>query len=431
MTVLGFGLNHKTAPFALLESVCFAPDAINHFLDKLTATDAVDEAFGLSTCNRTEFLVATSDPQAALDLLIDLIRQEKGVDLRAHSGKTFLQQDEAALRHLFQIACGIDSLVVGEYEILGQLRRAREAASDAGHINAVLDPLLLRAIDVGRRARHATAISRGNVSVASVAATLAMRILGDLSAKTGIVLGAGKTAEAAAFQLTERGLQNLTIVNRTYERAHQVAATVGANDASLDDLADLLQKSDIVICATGAEEFVISRQMLEQTSDSRSGQPMLLLDLSVPRNIDPDGAHLPGIHLHSLQDLTQLADENRAQREAQMREVDELIQQEMETWNGLRDAASSMQLIAALHRQLEQVRRDYVAKQRDHFSPEDQDDLELFSAGLTRALLHDLVQNLRDIKLDTQEGRQRYEIARELLTVGRSGSTPGSPQEHN
>lgn len=431
MTVLGFGLNHKTAPFALLESVCFAPDAMRRFLGTLVATDAVDEAFGLSTCNRTEFLLATSDAQAAMDLLIQLILDEKGVDLSAHADETFTRQDEAALRHLFQIACGIDSLVVGEYEILGQLRRAREAASDAGYINTVLDPLVLRAIDVGRRARQATAISRGNVSVASVGATLAMRILGDLSNKTGVVLGAGKTAEAAAFQLTERGLKDLTIVNRTYERAHQVATTLGANDAELGELSELLLKSDIMICATGAEDFVVSKPLLEQAMHQRAGQPMLLLDLSVPRNIDPDASHLPGVHLHSLQDLTQLADENRAQREAQMREVETLIEQELLTWNGLRDAASSLELIAALHRQLEQVRRDYVDKQRDHFSPEDQDDLELFSAGLTRALLHDLVQNLRDIKLDTTEGRRRYEIARELLSVGRSESAPGSPDDPN
>jgi glutamyl-tRNA reductase len=419
MTIIGFGLNHKTAPLALLERVSFTQDAMNDFLGSLCTGDVVTEAFGLSTCNRSEFILSTTDVDRGLGLLLARLQERKKVDLATQPEHTFFYTDEVAIRHVFEVACGIDSLVVGENEILGQLRRAREAASDGGFIGEVLDPLLLRAIDVGRRARHSTAISRGNVSVASVAATLAIRTLGDLAGKKGIILGAGKTAEAAAIQMSERGLKDLTIANRSFERAHMVANSLGARQASLQQVGEMLLDADVMVCATGAPHFVITVPMVSWAMSSRPQRALVLLDVSVPRNIDPAVGELPGVHLYSLEDLTQLAEENRAQREKQVVEVNHLIEEEIAAWDEMRQTSDSAELVAALHRQMEQVRRTYVGRHEHHFPESEHVQLEMFSAGLTRKLFHELVENLRGLNLDTFEGQRRYEFARELLNMGK------------
>ena len=417
MTVLGFGLNHKSAPLALLERVSFSSDAMDAFLGSLRATGVVREAFGLSTCNRTEFLMVAGNAHEALSALLGRLHDVKGVDLRPEADYTFFYAEDAAIRHVFRVACGVDSMVIGENEILGQLRRAREAASDAGHISEVLEPMLLRAMDVGRRARQSTSISRGNVSVASVAATLATRLLGDLKDKAGVVLGAGETAEAAAFQLKERGLTNLTIANRTYERAHQLANVMGAREAAMEQIGQVLSGADVVVCATGAPHYIIIPPMVNAAMAARAQRALLFLDVSVPRNVDPAVADIGGVHAYSLEHLSQLAEENRLQREAQVREVEALVEQELATYKTQKISQDTGRFVAALHKRVERVRQDHITRHGHFFDTGHKDHLEIFSAGLTRSMLHELVENLRGLNLETAEGRHRFEIAQELFNL--------------
>ncbi len=417
MTVIGFGLNHKSAPLSLLERVSFGADGMDAFLASLRATGNVREAFGLSTCNRTEFLLLAGNAHEALTGLLSRMHDVKGIDLRAEAEHTFFYAEDEAIRHIFKVACGIDSLVIGENEILGQLRRAREAASDAAHIGEVLEPMLLRAIDVGRRARQATSISRGNVSVASVAATLALRHLDDLSDKEGVVLGAGETAEAAAFQLRERGLKNLTIANRTYQKAHMLANVLGAREAALEEVGRILLETDIVVCATGAPHYIITTPMVQATMAARAQRPLLFLDVSVPRNVDPAVGSIDNVHVYSLEHLNQLAEENRTQREEQVKEVSVLVDQELDAYTSARCSLDTHRFVGALHRRVEKVRQDHIARHGHHFDKAHLDHLEMFSSGLTRSLLHELVENVRAINLETAEGRHRFQIAQELFNV--------------
>lgn len=421
MNLIGFGLNHKSASFALLERVSFSDDAMDAFLENLRSDGHIHEAFGLSTCNRTEFLLSADDIQQALDTLLTALHDAKGVDLRAEADTNYFHTGEAAVRHLFRVACGLDSLVVGENEILGQLRQARERASDAAHTAETLDPLLLKALDVGRRARQTTAISRGNVSVASVAATLATRLIGDLSDKSGVVLGAGETAETAAFQLKERGLRNLTIINRTPERAHTLAEVLGAREAALTDIGMVLAQADIVVCATSAPHYMLTSPMLEGAMAVRPQRPLLLLDVSVPRNIDPVVADQAGVHLYSLENLAQLAEENRRQRENQVNAVENLIDQEMIATRLIPGTRESEKLIAELHRRIEQLRRDHLGRYSHQFSPADLDQVDVYTASLLRNVFHDLVENLKALDLSTAEGKQSLKLAQSLFNVNLVG----------
>lgn len=418
MAVMCFGLNHRTAPLPLLERVTFTSDAMDAFLGSLTSAEtAIDEAFGLSTCNRVEFYLASENLTEALEFLLARLHDTKGVDLRADSPDVYFYAEEAAIRHLFQVASGVDSLIIGENEILGQIRRAREAANDAGYARRTLDGVVLRALDVGRRARTITSISRGNVSVASVAATLAVRHIGDLQGKKGVVLGAGETAEASAKHLTERGLTDLTIANRTYERAQKLAHDLGVREAAMDQVSALLSDADVIVCATGAPHFIIGRSMIEAAMQLREDRPILLLDVSIPRNVDPDVESIKNVFLYSLDNMSAIADENRASREKQIEHVQQLIEEELKQYELASSSLDTARFVAMLHRRVERVRQSHLERYGRHFDDNHKPHLEAFTSGLTRSVLHELVTNLRSIDLETDEGRYRFQLAQELFNI--------------
>jgi len=418
MSLFCFGLSHVSAPLALLERVSFSPAAMATFLKRWHNQANTSGVLGISTCNRTEFYASTSNSPSAFAALLELLRETKGIDLREHSAETFYHDKTDATRHLFKLACGLESLVVGENEIMGQIRKAREAVSDAGIIDDALDSITLRALDVGRRARQSTAISRGNVSVASVGANLATRHLGELSEKCGVILGAGETAEAAARQLADRGMTNLVIANRTYARAKDLAHLMGVREAAMEEVESAIIEADLVVCAIGAPHYVVSENLVKSTLARRPGRPMVLLDLSVPRNIDPAAGNVPGAHLFSMEDMTALAEENRRQRHASVALVKEIINIEIEQMARPARRQETSRFVANLHRRVESLRQDHLARHGHHFDDYHRQHLDTFTSGLTRSLLHELVSNLNSIDLETDEGRQRFQLLQEMFNVG-------------
>jgi glutamyl-tRNA reductase len=417
MGILCLGLSHRTAPLSLLERVSFSAEGMDAFLGTLTGGTEVAEAFGLSTCNRTEFYVDGPDVHSALALLLARLHDERGVDLRPEQKQTYFYAEDAAMRHLFRVACGVDSLIVGENEILGQIRKAREAAADAGYVAHSLDPILLRALDVGRRVRRTTAISKGNVSVASVAATLAARHFTDIADKSAVVLGAGETAEAASKHLAERGLTRITIANRTYERARDLAHMVGARETAIERIGDAIADADIVLCATGAPHFIINEAMVHAAMQRRPERPLLLLDLSVPRNVDPAVTNVTDVALHSMESMSAIAEENRVQREAQVAKVERVISEEIMAFRKAEIARDTSKFVAALHRRTEQVRRGHMNRYGHFFDDQHRGHLDTFTTGLMRSFLHELVGNLRTLDLETDEGRHRFQVAQELFNI--------------
>jgi glutamyl-tRNA reductase len=417
MAILCLGLNHRTAPLSLLERVSFSSEGMDAFLGTLIGRPQISEAFGLSTCNRTEFYLTSNEVHSALATLLSRLHDERGVDLRPENRQTYFFADDAAMRHLFRVACGVDSLIVGENEILGQMRKAREAAADAGYVGTELDPILLRALDVGRRVRTTTAISKGNVSVASVAATLAARHFPDIAEKSAVVLGAGETAELASRQLAERGLTRITIANRTYERAKDLAHLVGARETAFEQIGEALTGADIVLCATGAPHYIINTAMLTATMQRRGDRPVLLLDLSVPRNVDPAVAEIPGVTVHSMESMSAIAEENRLQREAQVERVEEMISEEITAFRRAEMTRDTSRFVAALHRRTEQVRRGHINRYGHNFDENHRTHLDSFTSGLMRSFLHELVTNLRTLDLETDEGRHRFQVAQELFNI--------------
>lgn len=417
MSVSVLGVSHRSASAELLELLAFDAASLLEFSRDLYAHEAVDAVFTLSTCNRTEFYVSSKDAPAALAHLLERLNQVKGVDLRAGSDQSYYFRGISACRHLFRVACGIESMVVGECEILGQIRQAQEVAIAHGLSNEALSDLVMTAMEVGGRARMETGIARGSVSVASIGATLVSSFFTELHTRHGVVLGAGETGQVVIKQLQSRGLQQVTIANRTYQKAQDVAKTAEAHAAALEEINRLLVEADLVVCATGAPHPIITEAITAAAMLERPDRPLVLLDLCRPRNISPGVAAVPGVQLYALDALDKLAEDNRRQREAEVVKVEELIEAEVSRISPVSGANDTQRLVAALHRRAEKVRQTHVERYGRYFDDHHREHLEKFSAGLTRSVLFELTQHLRSLNLETEEGRAQHRMIMELFQL--------------
>ncbi|MCC5876194.1 MAG: glutamyl-tRNA reductase [Candidatus Sumerlaeia bacterium] len=413
-----FGLNHQSAPLSLLEKLSLAEEDMGDVLRGLSSTESIEEIAGLSTCNRTEFYYVSRHQESARDLLLSRLGQFGGGlqtdDLRYYG---YFHTDYHATSHLFRVAAGVDSLMVGESQILGQLRRAWENAQSLGTSRSTLNALLGRAIGFGRRVRSETNIARGNISVAAVAEKLATSTFPDLAQRSVLMLGAGETAELASQHLHKAGVGRLMILNRTLDHSQRLADRFGGTAIAMDMLQSAIEEADIVVAATGAPHYILSQSGLEGIQKSRNGRLLLLIDLSLPRNIEPTCANLDGVVLYSMEDLETISLENRRQRSREIDLVEELIDTETQEFLRAAAAAESNEIIAGLRRKTEEIRLAHLERFSRGLTEEERDCLSRYSDSLVRAVLHDLTSELRASDLETEKGRQRLEAARELFHI--------------
>jgi glutamyl-tRNA reductase len=307
------GLNHQKAPLGLLERARLGQDGMKDLAAEITREGLVDEAVGLRTCNRMEIYIHVGKGPDPCDAIMGrLMENAEPGHIDALRQAMFIHRGDAAVDHLFRVAAGIDSLIVGEAQILGQLRGAFQVAQSTGTSGETLEALLQAAINFGRRVRMETSIGRGNVSVASIACRLATGRFGDLSGKHLLLVGAGETARLAGRHFLKEKIGSITVVNRTRDNAEALALELGGTAVDGCDLASVVNTSDIVVCATSSPVPLIDREMLA-SRDGEAGH-LLLIDLSMPRNIAPDAGSLRGVTLHALEDLEEVARENREQR---------------------------------------------------------------------------------------------------------------------
>ena len=312
--LLLIGVSHKTAPVAVRERLAVDPDAIAAALVELTALSPVREAAMISTCNRVELYVAADDADRAAAELAGVLARRAGVAVGDIAEHLYQHRDSAAVRHLFRVASSLDSLVIGEPQILGQTKQAYDAAVQHGTAGAVLRACFEEgAFRVARRVRRETAIARNPVSVSSVAVEFARQVVGDFSRKRVLIVGAGKMSELAARTLRTHGA-TLTVINRTRARADEMAQRFGADVADWNDLQGALANADIVIASTGAQRPVLTLDLIKDVRRLRRGKPLCLLDIAVPRDVDPAVAKLDGIYLFDIDDLQKQANDHRAER---------------------------------------------------------------------------------------------------------------------
>jgi len=427
MALIALGLNHQTAPVELREKVAFAPESTASALSDLARQPGVNEALILSTCNRTELYVdvesgAEHVPQRWLIEYPRLHLPERRLEefLYRHT-------DDTAVRHLFRVATGLDSMVLGEPQILGQVKDAYQAARDAGTLRAPMERLLQQTFAVAKRARTDTRIGANPVSVAFTAVRLAERVFADLSQACVLLIGAGETIELAARHLAESRVRRLIIANRTLENAQALAARFSAYAITLADLPRHLAEADVVIASTASQEPVLTRAMVEQAIRTRRRKPMFLVDIAVPRDIAADVATIEDVFLYTIDDLKQVIDENMRSRQAAAREAEAMIDLQVEHYVAWRRSLLLHNPLAAIRRGAEHERDAVLARARQMLAsgrtPEQA--LDYLANTLTSKLLHAPSANLRAAAQRGDDGLLR--AAERLFDAGKDTDTHSEP----
>ena len=412
-SVRAIGISHNTSPVEAREQLAVSAGELPAFLGELRSS--YGSGYVLSTCNRTEVYV--SNPSALVTSLADTLIAFKEADPSAFDGALYDLAGEDAVRHLFRVASGIDSMVVGEAEILGQVRAAMSAAHAADSIDPVLSRLLHMAVRVGRRARHETSIARYGASVSTLAVKLARRLLGKLRGTTVLVVSAGEAGKLAAKALANAGVSHLLVTNRNAERAGGVARLLGGQAVDFARMPEALASADIVISSSGAEHYLVTRKMAANAIASRDGKPVLFIDIAVPRDIDPAIKGLPNAHLYDIDDLQELARDNIREREKEVAAVEAIVDEEVERFGEWWSSLDVVPTIAALRERGEEIRRSELERtlaRMPALAEGDRERLDALTRAIMKKVLHAPISHLRDA-----EGRGDTAAVRRLFDLDR------------
>ena len=397
--LLALGASHKTASLELRERIALPSGRAARVLAELTEHDAIHEAVALFTCNRTELYLITADAVEAENAALAVLSRQAGLRPTELFGSLYSLRGGEAVEHLFAVTGGLDSMIVGEAEVQGQVKRAYEMALVEGVSGPVSNRLFRDALAAGKRVRTETGVARSNVSVSTVAVQLAGEFLGDLSDRRVLVIGAGENAELTARALRDRGVETLFVANRRYDRALGLAQRFGGRAVTFDDLPRELEASDIVVTSTGAPHQILGREELEFVAASRLGRPLVLIDLAVPRDIEPSVRDCPGIALYDMNDLQKAVARNMDAREAEAAEALVLVREEVARFQDWMSSLEVVPTISALRRRADEV-VEQVLRENDSrwetLSPADRERVEVMARAVVSRLLHEPTVRLKD-----------------------------------
>ncbi len=418
MTLIAFGINHRSAPLDVLERVSLAGDRLPKALTVFVEGDHVNEVVVLSTCNRVEVFAHVERFHDGYANLRDAMSTATGVDVDDFVPYVYVHDNETATRHLFQVAAGLDSAVLGEHEILGQLKVAWEAARTEGACQRLLDPLFEHAIKSGKRVRTETVIGRRTASLSHSAVSLVREQISDLDGKRVLLVGAGEVGTGVAQALDRSADIDIVVSNRTESRATELADSLGASTIPFDRFADELANVDMVISATGATNRVLELDRVEQAVAHRTS-PLLILDLAVPRDVDPAVADLDGISMLVLADLQAFANRGLEERQKAVADAERVVDEGLD---GLRQQLSAQEvspLLGSMYRWADAVRIDEIDKQASRFAdldPEARAAAEALSKAVVAKILHEPATRLRDTA-GTARGDRLAESLRDLFDL--------------
>jgi glutamyl-tRNA reductase len=419
VSVVVIGVNHRTSPLPLLERVAINGEQVVKTLHDVCSKPNISEAVIVSTCNRIEIYAVAERFHGAYSDIRDVLCTLGGLapeDLHPH---LYSQHDEAAVGHLFEVAAGLDSAVIGESEILGQVRTAWELSRAEGGAKATLNLLFRHALEVGKRARTETAIGRGTASVSHAAVEMATDLLSGLEGRRVLVVGAGEMAEGVAVALRAAGVGEIAVTNRTFERAVGLAARVDGRVHPFSDLSAALVEADVVVTCTGAGSLVIDTDTVEMGLAARAGRPLLVVDIAVPRDVDPGVGELPMVTLLNLDDLRAWAQRGLEARAAEAQKVRHIVEDELE--RHLADAAArqAAPLLSALRSKADDIRRAelerFQAKLAD-LSPAQREAVEALTAAIVNKMLHEPSVRLKD-EAGSPRGERYASAVRELFDL--------------
>jgi glutamyl-tRNA reductase len=399
MSLVVVGLNHRTVPVSLLERVAVAPEALPKALQSLTRREHLAEVVLLSTCNRTEVYAHATLFHPAMQDVRDFLADMSGVDPDEFADLLYAYHDDAAVAHLFGVAAGLDSMIIGEGEILGQVREAWLTAERENADGPRLSRVFRQAIEVGKRARTETAIGRHPVSVSSAAVALAQSRLGSLDGRRVLLVGAGEMGEGMALALAGAGAQEIVVANRTLARGQTLAERVGGRAIRLEAVPAALVECDVVLVSTGGSDLLVERSQIETVMATRGGRALLIVDVGVPRNIDPGAGEVFGITLLDIDDLRALGEQSLAQRRQEIGKVRDIIAEELDRHRFERTAREVAPLVTELRARAEELRQVELGRHRAKLAaldPATRELVEAITQGVVNKLLHAPTVRVKD-----------------------------------
>lgn len=419
MPVVVIGVNHRTAPLGVLEAMTVGDAALGKTLHALLTKEHVSEAVVLSTCNRTEVYAVAEKFHGGYADVRAVLAELAFLDPEDFADHLYVHHDSAAVAHLFDVVSGLDSAVLGEHEIQGQVKTAWEKARLDDAAGTTLNLLFRHALEAGKRARSETGIGRGTASVSYAAVALAAQQLGSLEGRRAVVLGAGEMGSSMAESLAAAGLAELVVANRTHEKAKALAAAIGGRAIRFADLADELVDADVLLTSTGASSVLLTRADVEAAMAARGGQPIVLVDIAVPRDIDPSVADIPGVTVLDMDDLGAFADRGLAERRREIDAVRTILDEELERFQAATSAREVAPVIVALRDAAEAARAAELDKARPRLGDLDEAQLasiEKLTQGLVAKLLHQPTVALREAA-GTAKGDRLVQALRDLFDI--------------
>lgn len=420
MAVVVIGVNHRTMPLELFERLTVDAARLPKVLADLSSRDNLAEVVMLATCNRTEVYAVAERFHGAYADVRNTLAEQSNLAPEDFTDHLYVHYDDSAVRHLFQVAAGLDSAVVGEAEILGQVKTAWQLARVEGTARSLLNPLFRQALEVGKRARTETGISRHVASASAAAVAMAATRVGNLAERSALVLGAGEMGEGMVVALAGAGVSDLRIANRTPGRAQDLAARVGGSAVPLFQVPDALAEVDLLLTSTGATSIMVEYAELAPVIARRNGRPLLIVDIAVPRDVDPGVADLPGVTLLDMGDLRAFAEQGMNRRRGEVAAVTAIVNDELDRYDSLCSARSVAPLVATLRDQAEQVRQAELsrfASRLDGLDERQMEAVEGLTRGILAKLLHTPSVKLKDLA-GTPQGERLAAAVRDLHDLG-------------
>jgi glutamyl-tRNA reductase len=420
--LLGLGVSHKTAPVALRERLALPAGRSDDFLRELRGDSEVQEAVAISTCHRTEVYVVAGDPVEAETAVLGTLARRAGIRPTELAGAMYALRNCEAARHLFRVAAGLESVVVGEAEVQGQVRRAWDDAVAAGTAGPLTDQLFRAALRAGRRARSETGIGRGHASIPSVAVRFAREVLGGLEGRSAVLLGTGETSELTARALADHGVEAIFVANRRQQRALALARRFGGQALGLEELPAALERADILVSATSSPHAIVGAAEVAEVMRARDGRRLLLVDLAVPRDIDEASGDVPGVALYDVDDLQAVVARTRSGRQAEARRAEGVLEEEIQRFAGWLGALEARPTLAALREKAETIARQVVAENSERWeglTDRDRERVEAMARAIVNRLLHE--PTLRMKEMDDPRAHLRTQVVRELFALDDPG----------
>jgi len=416
MNIITVGLSHKTAPVEIREKLSFPSQTIGEPLNRLCTSYGINEGVIISTCNRVEVFAVTKDIEKGLWQVKKFLSDYHNIPLEELDGHLYTYTAEDAVKHLFRVCAGLDSMVIGEPQILGQAKDAYGYALQHKTAGVIMNKLFHKAFSVAKRIRTETKIGSSAVSISYAAVELAKKIFGTLQGRSVMLIGAGEMAELAARYLLSNGVQEILIANRTYEKAIEVAKSFNGTPIMFREFTHYLKKVDIIVTSTAAPRFIIHPEQIEEVIKERKNRPMFFIDISVPRNVDPLINNIDNIYLYNVDDLQGVVEANLKERAKEAKEAEAIIHEELGNFHRWVKSLDVVPTIVALKKKLEETRKSELEKGLNGLQEKDIQVIDAMTKAIVNKIVHDPVTHLKK-EANKVEGDFYIEATRRLFDL--------------